>query len=272
MKVVLSRRWMLGLVSALVVTPALLAAKPERPATPAEQPVEFFAAIKAGDIEARLIPKDSTTGTVTIKNKTKRPLTIKLPEAFAGVPVAAQLGGMGGGMGGMGGGMGGMGGGGQNQSMGGGMGGGGMGGMGGMGGGGMGGGMFNIAADKAQNLKVVAVCLEHGKKDPNARVPYAIVPLETHTKDPHVQELVKMLATGKLDQHIAQAAVWHVANGLSWEDLAAKVGAKHLDGTKEPYFTAAQLASARQLVAVSAQRVKDTEVKSPGKETSLSQK
>ena len=112
--------------------------------------VELFAAMESGDIDVKLIPKDSKQSTVLIENKLNSPLRIKLPDAFAGVPVLGQMGGMGGGHGrwhgwhgrhgwrhGMGGGMGGGGGG---QGMGGGMGGMG-GGMGGMGGGmgGMGG-------------------------------------------------------------------------------------------------------------------------------------
>jgi len=73
----------------------------EKPVKAADS-VDVFDAIKAGDIEVRLIPKDSTGGMVLVKNKSKKPLTIKMPEAFAGVPVAAQF--CGGGMGGMGGG------------------------------------------------------------------------------------------------------------------------------------------------------------------------
>ena len=76
--------------------------------------VELFAAMEAGDIDVKLIPKDSKQSTVLIENKLDMPLRIKLPDAFAGVHVLGQMGGMGGmggGMGGMGGGMGGMGGG-----------------------------------------------------------------------------------------------------------------------------------------------------------------
>ena len=55
--------------------------------------VELFDAIKSGDIEVRVIAKDATAGNVLIKNVTARRLAIKLPEAFAAVPVAAQFGG-----------------------------------------------------------------------------------------------------------------------------------------------------------------------------------
>ena len=57
---------------------------------PNAQTVEMFAAIEKGDIAVKLIPKDSTQCQVLIENKTDKPLNVKLPEAFAGVPVLAQ--------------------------------------------------------------------------------------------------------------------------------------------------------------------------------------
>jgi hypothetical protein len=224
-------------VMALAATPSSTAKK-----EPPAKSVELFAGMESGEIEAVLIQKDSTEGTVMIKNKSDQPLTVKMPEAFAGVPILAQRGGRGGGVGGMGGGMGGMGGGGM-QGMGGGMMGGMGGGMGGMGGGmgGMGGGMFNVAPDKVQKIKIGTVCLDHGLTDPSPRVPYKPVPIDTYAKDPAIAELVKMMCHGQIDQHSAQAAAWHIQNGLSWEVLANKVGVKHIDGRTEPYFTAAHL-------------------------------
>ena len=146
-----------------------------------------------------------------------------------------------GGMGGRGGGMSGMGG---MQGMGGGMMGGmGMGGMGmggGMGGMGMG-GMFNIGPDKVQKVKIATVCLDHGKTDPNPRVAYQPIPIESYAKDPAVVELIKLMCRRQLDQPAAQAAAWHLQNGLTWQQLAQKIGIKHIDGRTEPYFTPDQL-------------------------------
>jgi hypothetical protein len=267
------------LVSTSSAAKPTLAEKVSAAKQPANQ-VEMFAAIKAGDIDVKLIPKDSTTGIVMIKNKTNKPLTIQLPAAFAGVPVLGQIGiggGIGGGaMGGMGGG-GGMGG--QNQAMGGGMMGGGMGGMGGMGGGGfggggMGGGFFNVGPEKVGKIKFAGVCLEHGKADPNPRVPYEIRPIDSYTKDPQVIAIVQMLGRGEIDQHTAQAATWHLENDMSWQELASKVGAKHLDGSKEPYFTHSQLELALRITREAARRVDanpDLKTASPGEEISLSQ-
>jgi hypothetical protein len=231
--------------------------------------VELFAAMESGDIDVKLIPKDSKQSTVLIENKLNTPLRIKLPDAFAGVPVLGQMGagGVGGmGMGGMGGGMGGMGG------MGGGMGGmgGGMGGMGGMGMGGMG-GFFNVKPGKVGKLRVPTVCLEHGKTEPNPRMAYKLVPIETLTTKPEVIELCKMLGTGKLPQSAAQAAAWHFSDNMTWEQLAQKVGVDHLIGPSEPYFTGQEIQAAMQIAAESMRRAQENPTYKE-KTDSLSQK
>ena len=46
------------------------------------------------------------------------------------------------------------------------------------------GGMMNVAPERVHKFKVKTVCLEHGKKDPNPRVPYALKPLREFTTDP----------------------------------------------------------------------------------------
>ena len=215
---------------------------------PADPTVEMFEAIEKGDIAVKLIPKDSTLCRVLIENKTDKPLNVKLPATFAGVPALAQFGG--GGMGGRGGGNrggGGMGGGGQNQSMGGGMGGGGMGG-GGMGGMGGGGGMFNVPPEKVGQLKVTTVCLEHGKDEPRAAIPYEIKPLESVTTKAGVEELCQSLGNGQLNQRAAQVAAWHLNNDMSWQELAAK-RFSFANGTSRPYFSSAEIQGGMRIAA-----------------------
>ena len=51
---------------------------------PPAKTVEMFAGMEAGEVEVVMIQQDSTKGTVMIKNKTDKPLTVKMPEAFAG--------------------------------------------------------------------------------------------------------------------------------------------------------------------------------------------
>lgn len=196
--------------------------------------VEMFAAMQSGDIDVKIIPKDATEARVLIKNNTKQPLNVKLPDAFAGRPILAQNRGGGGG--------GGSNSGGGNQSMG--------GGMGGMGGGMMGGGggmgMFSVPPEQLGQFKVPTVCLEHGKKDPRAQIPYEIVPLEKVTKDPAVKELLTAFGKEKLDQRATQAAAWHLANDMSWEELAGK-RIEHLNGTSELWFHPAEIQAGMQV-------------------------
>src|SRR5688572_27967987 len=63
---------------------------------PDHQTVEFFQAMKAGQLDMKFIPMNDEAANVLIENKTDKPLYVKLPEAFAGVPVLVQMGGIGG--------------------------------------------------------------------------------------------------------------------------------------------------------------------------------
>jgi len=244
----------IGVAVALLI-PAILAAagRPEKPKADPSQAadaVEMFSAIEQGQIGVKLIPKDSTQCRVLIENKTKKPLNVKLPDAFAAVPVLAQIGGAGvGGAGRRGGAGGGMGG---NQGMGGGMGGMGGGGMGGMGMGGMGGGMgmMCVPPEKVGQLKVTTVCLDHGKTEPRPNMQYEIRPIDQYTDRPAVHELVRLLGEGRINQRAAQAAAWHLNNDMSWEQLAAKQ-LRFANGTSRPYFAPEEIAAAMQVSAAS---------------------
>jgi len=228
---------------------------------PAHDSVEMFEAIEAKQIDVKIIPKDSKLLQVMIENKSDKPLNIKLPSAFAGVPVLAQAG-LGGG---------GLGGGGNNntpQPMGGGM---GMGmGMGGMGMGGMGGGMFNVAPEKVGKFKLTTVCLEHGKSEPRPAIPYEIKPIESYTDKLEVQELCRMIGTGKITQRAAQVAAWHLNSGMSFQQLAAKQ-LKFANGTSRPYFSPQEIRAGMQVTAM-ATKLAEQRKKADAKSDSLSQK
>jgi hypothetical protein len=289
----LKRRWWptWRLAMAVVFVSGLLVAGGDarrvtaaNPAEPA-QTVEMFSAIKDGRIEVQLVAKDSTQCRVVVKNKTDQPLSVKLPEAFAGVPVLAQAiqpGGAGraGRTGGMGGGYGGSssrgGRGGGNQGIGGGMMGGmggmGMGGMGmgGMGGMGMGGGFMNVPAEKVEHFNVPIVCLEHGKHDPKPTVKYEIRPIDEFTSKPGVREVCSLLSSGQLPQRIAQVAAWHLNNDMSWDELAAKQ-LRFANGTRRPYFSPNEIKAAMQLVTVATNLAEQRNSAEPKPSSSSSQ-
>ena len=216
------------LALALAMSPALVLAKPTKKdavAKPEAEKVDVFEAIKRGLIEVKYIPKNTTQANLILTNKTDRPLSVELPAVFAGMPVLAQ--------GGF-----------DDQQ-------------------GQGGGLnvapegvgFNIAPEKVRRIKVNTLCLDHGKTDPNPRMAYEIRPIEDLTTKPEVIELVARYAQGDVDVQAAQAAAWHLENGLSWKELAAKK-IKHLRAPSEPYFTRSQLAIARQLSKAAVARAK----------------
>lgn len=267
----------------IVLASSLMAAskRPMKKLTydPSAESVELFDGIESGDLDVTVIPKSALAANVFVANKSSKPLTVKLPKAVAAVQVLKQ--GFGGGMGGMGGG-GGFGGG--AQAAGGGFGGGafGGGGFGGIGGGagvggfgsgnlgiggggamGLGGGagFFSIPSDAVVQLPLNTVCLEHGKPDPQPKMRYKLVPIETYTSDPVLQELMVMVGSGTIDPAAAQAAAWNIANDMSWEKLAAKQ-IEHLGGVPpEPYFSRNQLAAAQQVASQAAGRVRERKEK-----------
>jgi hypothetical protein len=222
---------------------SIWAATPDPATLNSVAPVDLFAAISAEQLDVKFIPKNDREARLLLTNRTRGPLSVRLPDAFAAVPVLAQFGPMRpGGAGAQ-----------QqpNQAM-------------GAAGAPMGlpqgrvngfqrmmlgNGIFNIPAEQVVEFRLNTVCLEHGKKDPRPAIPYQVRPLSEVTTKPGIRELLKSLGEEKIDQRAAQAAAWHLANGLSWEELAAK-RIEHLGRFSEPYFSFAQLIAARQAADV----------------------
>ncbi len=230
---------------------------------PEDKTVELFEGIKQGVLNVRVVAKDSTQATVLVENKTDKPLNVKLPPAFVAV-MKQGFGDFGGGAGG-GGDLGGGGGGGTNQAFGGGFGGGMMGGGmmgGGMMGGGMG-GMFNVPAQKVGKLPVRCVCLEHGKKEPRPAIQYKLIPVEQYSSDPRLKHLLSLVhPKSPFPQKVAQAAAWHIANRMSWQQLAAKQ-VRRLGGLRYPYFTPQQLRAAMFMVHMVEKKVREEQKQRP---------
>jgi hypothetical protein len=239
-------------------------------ATSASGVPDLFEAEAQELVSLRYIPNNAKSAQIIVTNRTRRPLTLRLPDAFAGIPVLAQMGGMGGMGGGNQGGFaaGGIGGGPQTTA--GGAGGLGGQGMNGMGGGGMGmggGGAFSIPPERSRTFRVPTVCLEYGKREPSSRMPYKLSRTETFSSDPKLAVVLESLGRGELPQKVAQAAAWHIANGLSWEKLAAEK-IDHAGGTPdEPYFSQAELVAAHRVVAVATERAQRRQAAGPSEAT-----
>ncbi len=237
----------LFLVAALAAAVGTAADRSARLAPdPDAQTVDMFQGMKDGDLAVKFIPKDSREARLSIENKTQKPLNVKLPDAFAGVPVLAQQ---------------------ANQNRQGnnqqqqGVGGGGQ----GMGGG----GMFCVPPEKIESLKVPTVCLEHGKAEPRPTTPYMIEPLESFTQAPGVSEVCQMLGQGKISQRVAQAVAWHLNNNMSWDQLAAKQ-VRHASGAVTPYFNLAEIRAAVQASNVAVQTAQARKPSSPSPGSSAS--
>lgn len=241
---------------------------------PTAERVKMFAALADGRIDVQVVAKGPLGGKLLFENKTEKPLTVELPESFVGVQVFNQgLGAGGGGFGGGGQQGGGFGGGGQQGGgqgfgggAGGGFGGGGQGGGfggggqgGGLGGGGLGGGggggLFSIPPEKIVSVPYQSVCLEHGKADPTPGMTYKLIPVEKFSKDPRVDELCKMVGSGRINAAAAQAAAWHLSNKMSWQELARKQVIRTTSRT--PYFNHAQLVAAQRVVSATTARVRE---------------
>ena len=258
----------LALVLSIAQVPELSAANKKAPYKkpiknpkfdPTGEPVEFFAAMEAGQIEAKLIPKNALGGNVLIENKTDKPLNVQIPEALVGVPMNFQFGQQGGGQGGQ---QGGQQGGGQQQQ-GGGVGGGQQGGGGGGQQGGGAGGFFSVPAERVVSLQFNSVCLEHGKPEPTSSSRYKLVPVAQVSQDPVLYELLTVVGTGKVDSQAAQAAAWHLTDDMSFQQLASKA-VTHLGGQPPtPYFSTAQLQGAQQLLGLSTRKAEERKVKQP---------
>jgi hypothetical protein len=204
---------------------------------------DLFDAMQDGTVEATFVARNSQKGRIIMKNKTGKPVSIEIPDAFIGVPMA-QMGGMGGGGGMMGGG-----GGGQQQSVGGGGGGGRGGGRGGGGGGRRGGGGFNIPPESIKRVDVPLLCLDHGLKEPSSSKPYAIRPIENFIKDPALIKIVAAYAADELPPGAAQAAVWNVNSEVGWDELASKLTGTKRNINREPYFSRDEIQGAMAIVA-----------------------
>jgi hypothetical protein len=249
----------------------------KRKPMPKGELVEIFSGIEKGQIEVQLIARDSARANLLVKNRTDKPLSVVLPQAFAGVPVAAQfqdprfdpanpvaneprvpqqLGLVPGG---------------NNWPP----------------GGPMNvpgpnfrgpnlpgqnvrpGFWFNVAPEKVGKLKLAGVCLEYGKPNPRPRFKYQIEPIQSATDKPDVAELCAMLGRGEIGQRAAQLAAWHLNNEVSWQKLES-MRTKLTIGSRSTY-TRRELEAGKQAAERATKLAKQNHKPSQGKEKSLSQ-
>ena len=198
------------------------------------QNVNLFAAMQSGQVDVKVIPKNATQVNVLVTNKTQEPLSVTLPKSLAAVPVLAAAAGAGGARrnaGGIGSSSSSSN---QQQSLG--------GGVGGVG------GALSIPPEEVGQFKATTVCLEYGKPEPRPQSNYTVVPLDSYTSNLEVQELCEQVGSNTLDQRVAQLAAWHLANGLTWEQLS-QIEYRFANGGGAPQFSPQEIQAAMQLTA-----------------------
>ena len=272
-----------GLWAALLLIPAVLTAadRTRGKPLPKGEPVEIFSGIETGQIEVQLIARDSARANLLFENKTDKPLSVILPQAFAGVPVLAQF---------------------QNPRIGNPL----IGnnrlagdnrvpqilgavpprnnllgpGMMNLGGPNFGrpnaggpnmppGFFFNVAPEKVGKLKLTGICLEYGKPNPRPKVKYQIKPILSVTDKPEVAELCAMLGRGEIDRRSAQLAAWHLNNDVSWQKLAS-MREKLAVGTR-PTYSQQELKAGKEAAEKATKLAKQRRGPSADKAKSLSQ-
>jgi hypothetical protein len=242
---------------------------------PSVPSIELFEAMEQGVVETTVIAKDSHEANLFVTNKSDSPVSIQFPRAVVATQVLKQLFGQRGGNNGNGQQQGGGGGMGSAQPVGGGM----MGGGGGMnqGGGnngmlngngngngfannngvGNGNGFFSVPPQKTVQVPLKMVCLSHGKPDPRQRMKYQLVKLEDYSSDPVLHETLKLFASGAAETETAQAAVWHLTDKMSWNELKAKQ-IERIGLDPVPYFNEKHVEAAQKLIDEARELAKDT--------------
>ncbi|MBI1347267.1 hypothetical protein GC163_13390 [bacterium] len=117
------------------------------------------------------------------------------------------------------------------------------------------GGLATIPAGKSILLKMKTVCLSYGRPDPMSKMTYRLVPVEEYSSDPVLAELLESY-TERVDRDTMQAATWHVANGLSWDQIR-QLPDRRVPGVSATIFTPRDVQSAEQFVTAVTEAAKD---------------
>jgi hypothetical protein len=116
---------------------------------------------------------------------------------------------------------------------------------------------FNVPAGKTVAVRAPTVCLDYGRREPTPRMPYRLVALETVSQDARLAVILEGLSYGYVSQKVAQAAAWHLSSGRTWEQLAAEVIQRAGGDPDVPFFSPAELAAAKNAIAVATKIVGD---------------
>jgi hypothetical protein len=121
---------------------------------------------------------------------------------------------------------------------------------------GIGNGVFSVPPLKTVQVPLSTVCLAHGKPEPRAKLKYQLVKIEDFSNDPVLQETLNLFVSGATDTETAQAAVWHLTDKLSWDDLNNKQ-IERLGSTPVAYFGEGKVDAAKDLIQKAQKQAKN---------------
>ena len=197
-----------------------------------------FDAVRAGDVEVRVVPRDAHQVTVLVHNTTSRAVRIRLPGVLAAVPVLPEPGSpesrrpqQ------------------QTQTL------------------GIGhsspslarktskgtrsvpevhrGGVFSVPPGKVVRKTLKSVCLQYGIPEPGPRNKYKLAPIDEVVSNDQVSRLLGYLTPA--NQRVVQLAAWHLNNKMSWEQLGRVRIPPGIGRSNQP-FQRRELEAAYQLV------------------------
>lgn len=231
-------------LSLAVILPAAIRQPIRKPTLdPALPVVELFAAIDAGTIEATVVAKNSHESNLFVTNKGPKGVSVQIPETVGAVHVLKQIvpGGNVGQPFGQGNANAGNG---QGQPVG--------GGPAGAQKNGLnavnnlpGGTIFSIPSEKSIQVPLKTLCLAYGQPDPQPRMTYKLVPIAEVAPDAGVRNVIGQFVAGDLSEKSAQAATWHLANGISWKALSAERVGRVGGVAGQPMFSSKELKAAQ---------------------------
>lgn len=120
--------------------------------------------------------------------------------------------------------------------------------------------MFSIPPEKTVQLAFNSVCLNYGLREPHAGMKYKLAKAESVMTDPVLLQLLEDYSP-RTNRAVQQAAAWHLANGLTWEQIARLVDEK-IPGDPTPLFNSQQIQAAKSLVEKSQKAAADRPQKS----------
>ena len=198
----------------------------------------IFDAIRKGNVEVRVVPRDAHQVTVLVHNTTSRPVRIRLPGVLAAVPVLSEPGSTSSRRPQQ-----------QTQAL------------------GIGhsspslarktskgtrsvpevhrGGVFSVPPGKVVRKTLKSVCLQYGIPEPGPRNKYKLAPIDEVVSNDQVSRLLGYLTPA--NQRVVQLAAWHLNNKMSWDQLA-RIRIPPGNGRSVLPFQRRELEAAYQLV------------------------